>query len=279
MLRKRHEENQRSIPTWLNTFADLMSLLLCFFVFLFSMSTLDTQKAEQVAASFAKTAGIRSSGTSETAADASFQNGVKQISGLDAYTDGLTVKKETEYRNDTETSLEQKVNKEGTRQSEELEGKIQEALDEMKLHNTVSVDATAQYVQLTMEGSLLFDSGSTELKKESKDVLNKAGIILQKYAEGTIEIEGHTDNVPISNSNFSDNDELSSARALTVFRYLVSSTNLNPAHIRHSGRGDYVPVADNSTPQGRAENRRVEIRIYNIISSDASDRSTGLSKK
>jgi chemotaxis protein MotB len=264
MLRKRHEENQRSIPTWLNTFADLMSLLLCFFVFLFSMSTLDTQKAEQVAASFAKTAGIRSSGTSETAADASFQNGVKQISGLDAYTDGLTVKKETEYRNDTETSLEQKVNKEGTRQSEELEGKIQEALDEMKLHNTVSVDATAQYVQLTMEGSLLFDSGSTELKKESKDVLNKAGIILQKYAEGTIEIEGHTDNVPISNSNFSDNDELSSARALTVFRYLVSSTNLNPAHIRHSGRGDYVPVADNSTPQGRAENRRVEIRIYNI---------------
>lgn len=278
MLRKHHNENQKSVPVWLNTFADLMNLLLCFFVFLFSMSTLDAQKAEQVAASFARTAGIHTAETYGRDSETALQNGIRQIPGLEKYMDTAENKKEISDK-DTDSSLEKKVNQEGIRQSEEMEGKIQKTLNQMKLQNSVSVDATAQYVKLTMEGSLLFDSGSADLKKEAESILDKAGIILEKYADGTIEIEGHTDNVPISNSRFADNDELSSARALSVFRYLVSTTSLNPAHITHAGRGDYVPAADNSTPQGRAENRRVEIRIYNVISSDVTDRSQNSSEK
>ena len=81
-----------------------------------------------------------------------------------------------------------------------------------------------------------------------------------------IEIEGHTDNVPIHNSKFANNNELSSARALSVFDYLVETTTLNPANIKHTGRGEYVPVDDNSTPEGRSQNRRVEIKIYHTLS-------------
>lgn len=122
-------------------------------------------------------------------------------------------------------------------------------------------------MELTLKGSLLFDSGSAVLKEDVYPVLDQVGVILERYAEGTIEIEGHTDNVPMSSARYANNNELSDARALSVFDYLVAHTALNPANIKHSGRGEYVPVADNSTEEGRAKNRRVEIRIYNSYSS------------
>ena len=93
-------------------------------------------------------------------------------------------------------------------------------------------------------------------------------MILDRYAESTIEIEGHTDNVPINTSKFASNDVLSSYRALAMFDYLVQNTSLDPAMLKHSGRGEYVPVADNSTPEGRAKNRRIEIKIYNTLSGE-----------
>ena len=117
-----------------------------------------------------------------------------------------------------------------------------------------------------MNGSLLFDSGSAKIKDSAEVTLEKVAKILEAYAGGTIEIEGHTDNVPISNSQFKNNDELSDARALSVFEYLRDNAELDPALIKHTGRGDYVPIADNGTPEGRQLNRRVEIRIYNQLS-------------
>ena len=118
-----------------------------------------------------------------------------------------------------------------------------------------------------MKGSLLFDSGSVELKDAALPVLDQVGVILERYAQSTIEIEGHTDNVPMSGAKYSNNDELSSGRALSVFNYMMQTTGLDPATVKHSGRGEYVPVADNSTPEGRTMNRRVEIKIYNSLSS------------
>ncbi len=138
------------------------------------------------------------------------------------------------------------------------------ALVEDSLADQVSVSFTAQYVQLSMKGALLFDSGSDSLKDQAKEVLDKVGVILERYgSNSTIEIEGHTDNVPIHSARFADNEELSSARALSVFYYLTETTSLDPSDLRHAGMGDRVPVADNSTEEGRSKNRRVEIRIYN----------------
>ena len=164
--------------------------------------------------------------------------------------------------------IQTEVQEVGLQQSEAMAEKIEEALTENNLQNEVAMQVTAQYVQLTMKGALLFDSGSAQLREEAKPVLDKIGLILERYAEGTIEIEGHTDNIPISTSRFASNNELSSSRAISVFDYLVSVTNLNPAHIKNAGRGEYVPVADNSTAEGRAKNRRVEIRIYNDLSQE-----------
>ena len=138
----------------------------------------------------------------------------------------------------------------------------------MDITNQVDVNFTSQFVQLTLQGAILFDTGNADLKPGADAILDKVGSVLERYAGGTIEIEGHTDNVPMNRKGgkISNNDELSDARALSVFYYFIENTSLDPSKLKHSGRGEYEPVADNSTPEGRARNRRVEIRIYNPLS-------------
>ena len=145
---------------------------------------------------------------------------------------------------------------------------IEEAIKENNMADVVDIKFTAQYVELTLKGALLFESGSANLKDDVKPTLDKVGMILQKYSTGTVEIEGHTDNVPINTAKYPSNDVLSSYRALAMFDYLVQNTSLDPAQLKHSGRGEYMPVADNSTPEGRAKNRRIEIKIYNTLSGE-----------
>lgn len=99
-------------------------------------------------------------------------------------------------------------------------------------------------------------------------MIDKIGKLIEPYQQNIIEVEGHTDNVPIHSSKYEDNDVLSFYRARSVSDYLREITTLEPAHIKSAGRGEYVPIADNSTPEGRARNRRVVIKIYNSYSSE-----------
>ena len=267
MAKRREDEPPKGAPAWQSTFADLMNLLLCFFVLLFSMSTVDAQKFELIAASFSQTFSIFTAGSTMIGDGAMIGNGISQLPELDDFINSVGRMAENTPEMEQLDDLQSEVQAEGLKQSEEMAEKIEEAVEENNLTGDIEMQVTAQYVQLTMKGSLLFNSGSDELKGESKPVLDKVGVILERYAGGTIEIEGHTDNVPISGRRFSSNNELSAARALSVFDYMMENTNLDPARIKNSGRGEYVPIADNSTEEGRAKNRRVEIRIYNEISS------------
>ena len=90
-----------------------------------------------------------------------------------------------------------------------------------------------------------------------------------KYKGYSIEVEGHTDNVPVTkgNNKYKDNNELSSLRALSAFYYLVNEKGLDPSVVKYSGRGQYNPIASNRTEEGRQKNRRVEIKIFNELSS------------
>ena len=152
-------------------------------------------------------------------------------------------------------------------ESEQMAEQIETQAQESGIQNQVEVDFNAQYVLLTLNGALLFDSGSAEIREDAYPLVDKIGAILNNYNANIIEIEGHTDNVPISGGKFENNNVLSMYRALTVADYIRQITTLNPGLLKSSGRGDYVPVADNTTPEGRARNRRVEIKIYNSYSS------------
>lgn len=272
MAKRKPEEPKPGAPAWQTTFADLMNLLLCFFVLLFSMSTVDAQKFEMIAASFSETFSIFPAGASAIGDGVLISNGVSQLNELDEYINstGKTAESDTEVNQIKEQqSLAEKMEAEKMAASEELAEKVQEAVSESSLDKDIDITFTSQYVQLTLKGSILFDSGQSELKKESLPIIEKVAAILERYAESTIEIEGHTDNVPIrSSSKYESNDVLSSYRALSMFQYLVDNTSLDPAKIKHSGRGEYMPVADNSTPEGRAKNRRIEIKIYNTLSGE-----------
>lgn len=264
MAKRKPEEASGGSPAWIATFSDLMNLLLCFFVLLFSMSTVDAQKFELVAASFSEVFSIFSAGSTAVGDGVLISNGVSQLNELDQYVNSTGKAEDVDMEKlDALAELE----KEKLDKSEKLAEQVAEALAEASMADVVDVEFNSQYVQLTLKGALLFDSGSAELKEESMPVVSQVGKILEKYSESIIEIEGHTDNVPINSWRFANNDELSSARALAVFKYLTQNTSLSPAMIKHSGRGEYVPVADNSVPEGRAKNRRVEIKIYHSMSS------------
>ncbi len=267
MAKRKPDEPKKGAPAWQTTFGDLMNLLLCFFVLLFAMSTIDEDKQEQIIASFNDMFSVFDGGASAIGDGMLISNGVSQLNELDQYINSTGKMDQGEVLDEDMVSVQEKMEEAQMEESEEMAERIQEAVDEQGLGKEIDVDFTAQYVQLTLKGGILFDSGSVELKEEALPVLDQVGKILERYAQGTIEIEGHTDNVPMSGAKYSNNNELSSGRALSVFDYLMSVTNLSPADVKHSGRGEYVPIADNSTAEGRARNRRVEIKIYNSLSS------------
>ena len=263
MAKRKAEEPPKGAPAWQSTFADLMNLLLCFFVMLFAMSDIDKQKFELIAASFTQSFSVFSGGAQAIGDGLLISNGVSQLNELDEYM--TTMGKSADQTTEEKDKIEE-VKEEQLKESENLSELIEEALKEQNMEGMVDVDFTSQYVSLTLNGALLFDSGSADIKTDSLPILDKIGVILRKYGKSIIEIEGHTDNVPINTAQFKSNNELSSARALTVFEYLVEHADLDPAMVKHSGRGEYVPIADNSTPEGRAQNRRVEIKIYHTLS-------------
>ena len=276
MAKRKPDEPPKGAPAWQSTFADLMNLLLCFFVMLYAMSSIDEEKFELIAASFNQSFSIFSAGATAIGDGVLISNGVSQLNELDQYINSTgksdegevdeNLDKDKDKDADAESAMDT-IEEAGLQESEQMAENVQEAVNEKDLNGDIDVDFTAQYVELTLKGSLLFDSGSAVLKADVYPILDQVGVILERYAGGTIEIEGHTDNVPMSSARYANNNELSDARALSVFDYLVAHTALNPADIKHSGRGEYVPVADNSTEEGRAKNRRVEIRIYNSYSS------------
>jgi chemotaxis protein MotB len=145
---------------------------------------------------------------------------------------------------------------------------IQSAIERSGLQDQVEIDFNAEYVQLNLSGAILFDSGKADLISNAVPIIDKIGKILETYEKNIIEVEGHTDNVPIHSARYENNEVLSMYRALAVTERLRDNTSINPKYIKFAGRGDYVPVADNDTAEGRARNRRVEIKVYNSYNSD-----------
>lgn len=273
MAKKKREEAPKGSPAWMATFSDLMNLLLCFFVLLFSMSTVDAQKFEMIVASMQSSFSILPSGGSSMGEGQMVSAGVSQLEFLDNYyKEDTNSNSETKNENDTQNnqsqqSVEEAYQEQALAESEKMAEEIEEMAEAGGIQDQVEVDFNAQYVLLTLNGALLFDSGSSDIREDAYLLVDKIGAILNNYNQNIIEIEGHTDNVPISGGKYENNNVLSMYRALTVADYIREITSLDPGLIKSSGRGDYVPVADNSTPEGRARNRRVEIKIYNSYNS------------
>ncbi len=270
MARKRQEEPDSIEGGWINTFADLMNLLLCFFVLLFSMSTVDADKYEQIVASFSERINIFDGGGSAVGEGAFVSSGTSQKVTVEQFFNEFEENgsdpSQTEDSSELseEKKYEQKKLEELKEKTEEIYTEVSEMAAEKDVQDMINVnmDEKYQYVQISLNGAILFDSGSDEIKTSALGVLSKVGDILKVYDRHLIKIEGHTDDVKISSTKFPNNMWLSTARATRVFEYFKDQKKLNPKTLEATGLSEYHPVATNDTEKGRAKNRRVEIKIY-----------------
>lgn len=266
MAKKKPEEAPKGSPAWMATFSDLMNLLLCFFVLLFSMSTVDAEKFKMVVASMQSSFSILPSGGASIGDGQMVSAGVRQLEFLDTYYQEAA---NSASQDESEDSAEEEFKAQELAESEKIADEIESQLATYGLQDLVEVEFNAEYVQLNLSGAILFSPGKADILEEAYPIVDKISLILSGYPENIIGIEGHTDNVPLDPSNkYENNDVLSMFRALNVANYVKGQTDLNPAYIQFAGRGEYVPIADNSTPEGRARNRRVEIKIYNSYNSN-----------
>jgi chemotaxis protein MotB len=310
LARKKQEASSGGGAPWLNTFADLMNLLLCFFVMLFAFSDINQEDFQKVAISMSNAFNVFEGGGSSIGNGELISAGTSQLSQLDVYisqmgktsnqtgidTTGQADKSNpinTESGNQGSEDTQNPSDNQGSDFNESTQNvsineaiaKVEEKMadasagmydeisdltDQYNLSDYVelSIDPNSKYVELTLKGSILFDSGEAEVKKEALPILKSIGKILKKFEGYSVEITGHTDNVPVNTSEYRDNNWLSSARALNASEYLIDECKVDPTMLKYSGRGEYEPISSNSTEEGRAKNRRIEIKIYNEYSSN-----------
>ena len=268
--KKKQEEGAPGSPAWMATFSDLMNLLLCFFVLLFSMSSINAEKFEQVVASLTNSFTIFDDGNVGVSEGQLISNGISQLQNIGQY---FNDSGDSEEENDSSSTdpvdqYKEQLQEEQEQITTELYEEVVGQVDNNNIEDNVSVnmDENYQYVKISMYGAILFDSGKAEIKSDAVPVLSKIGDILKKYDKYLIKIEGHTDTVPVrNNSLYENNMALSTARACTVWEYFSDEKGLDPNTLEAAGRGEYDPVADNSTAEGRMKNRRVEIKIYSEL--------------
>ena len=229
---------EKGAPMWVTTFGDLMSLLLCFFVLLLSFSEIDRAKYKQVAGSMEKAFGVqRRTRVMES------PKGIKMIA----------------------RDFDQELI--ATRLKEEIGRELEEAFqkDLYDVRDQLDVGLEQDNLVIRMMGESTFDSGSADIRRKTRPLLTKIGQIIAK-ANKDIVIAGHTDNVPIHRGRgpYTSNLRLSSARAAAVAELLLASSKIDPARLSTMGFGEYRPIADNATVDGRQKNRRVEIIVGNI---------------
>lgn len=266
MARNKQEDPPMKTDGWMATFSDLMNLLLCFFVLLFAMSSVDQEKWQQLVASFASNFNVLNSGGEGIDNGKLIASGASQLTELSSYYASQGLNQEGS-ENSIDNALIQ-LEQEQLKESEEMGEIIDQILENKGLETEVEVQVTQSYVSLNMKGALLFESASDELTDDAHRILTEVAEILKLYEDNLIRIEGHTDNVPINTERFPSNNELSIARSMSVFYFLTNDRGLDDTNVEFSGFGERRPIASNDTAEGRAQNRRVEIKIYNSYNSN-----------
>ncbi|WP_019635661.1 OmpA/MotB family protein [Paenibacillus fonticola] len=277
--RQRRREGTETKDRWLITYADLITLLLIFFVIMFAMSRLDIEKYEVITQSLQLTfksgdsllekgSGITGSADRFTHRNppSAGDNGGKQAGNGEQGTNlGPDQQKESDAQQDLTAQAPLTERELSFRKQEEellqLMNVIEAYIKDNELEDQITVADLPKGISITLSDRFLFDVGKAELKQDSAKTLSKLASLFSKL-NTAISIEGHTDSLPIVRaSEYKDNWELSGARALSVLRYFIDTQKLDPHGFQYAGYADTRPEGDNTTEAGRQKNRRVEITV------------------
>lgn len=279
------------LPAWMGTFADLMSLLMCFFVLLLSMATMDANRFKKMADSLNDAFGVQRKiivydvvkGTSVIAQHFSPAAGDptildelrqqttdfdKEFLGKDSQADADS---KSEFKNEAQSEQQEdmqakaqvvteyvEATEKKIAQAEELAEEIKEFMIDEIEQDLLSVETDLARVVLRIHEKGSFSSGSAEFNPEFLPIMDKITAVVNGSA-GTVTVAGHTDNIPIKSGFYRSNWELSVARAVTVAQTLLNDGSVDEKRLVVEGHADTVPLVDNDTRKNRAQNRRVEI--------------------
>lgn len=232
MAREKKKSEGLSGNEWMSTYSDTVTLLMTFFVLLFVITSQNNESASKVVLE-----ALNGGGSSILQFDL-YDGEVPLIGGeSDIEGEGVLTKKEQTYK-----------------EAKDFLSNNQE------LKDIVTIEDNERGVLVQLKDNILFESASSQLREESKMILNKVSDLLSNL-DNDILVEGHTDNIPINTYDFPSNWELSADRAVNVVRYFVEARGLDPTRFSASGYGEYHPVAPNDTYENMAKNRRVNILI------------------
>ncbi len=253
------KKESKGVPAWVMTFADLMTLLMCFFVLLLAFSEMDVAKFKQLSGSMKEAFGVQAEvevrtipkGTSVVARE--FSPGKPEPTPIN------TVRQFTidSNRNTLDALDREKKEIEETR---EHARRLRLALKEEIKEGSVSIETEGRKVIVRIMEKASFESGFADVRPEFMPVLTKISGLIDN-ASGDVTISGHTDNVPISNERFRSNWELSTSRAVSVAHELLEVSPISEDKVTVTGHADTRPRAENDTAEGRAKNRRVDVMI------------------
>lgn len=248
MALKRDPEKHPNHERWLVSYGDLLTLLLAVFVVMYAMSQSDKKKVEEVAESLRESFGYSKASLGDRP--------VIIQSGAVSIVPNLRSKPVLAGR---ERTLSGKVRLyAGHSDFSSIKASIDAYLVKTGNNGKVAVEITRRGVVVSLKEAGFFDSGSSDLKAGSSETLSAIATTLNQYANA-FRVEGHTDNIPIHSAAFRSNWELSTARATNVVHFLTESAGFAPASVSAVGYGEYRPISDNESQDGRARNRRVDI--------------------
>jgi chemotaxis protein MotB len=247
-LGKKKAAKAENHERWLITYADLITLLLVFFIVLYAGSQEDSKKFAILAQ------GLRSAFNNPSNSGAGGQSAVFTGSGASDQ-GGVSQQQQVDFQ--------------------AIQSLIQQLSQKKGLGDAIHVREAPDEIDIDLTSDLLFPSGGADLRTEAGPALDAVAQAI-KDKPNQIRIEGHTDNIPINTVQFNSNWELSAGRATAVLRYLVESDGLPADHLFAAAYADTHPVADNSSADGRAQNRRAEIVLLYPAPTDptASDSAT-----
>ncbi|WP_227936572.1 flagellar motor protein MotS [Alkalihalobacillus deserti] len=247
-MKRRRRPEDKGAPKWMVTFSDMMTLILVFFILLFSMSVVDAQKFRAIAESFNQ----------------------RQVFEF--------MPSAIEFENPAEEGAEERKDPfegdfgkdESDVDMDELHKEVNEFLEDNELTELISASRDDRGVVLVLQERTLFESGEAKLLPTAEPFLTKVGTLL-KAIPNTVKVEGHTDSRPISTFRFPSNWELSGARASSVIRFLIGTHDLEANRFIATGYGETRPVVPNTTVENLQTNRRVVIVISDPSYDDGQD--------
>ncbi|MHB8121468.1 MAG: flagellar motor protein MotB [Desulfuromonadaceae bacterium] len=249
MALKKEPEKHVNHERWLVSYADFITLLFAVFVVLYAMGQSDKKKVEEVMQSIQSSFGMASAGATAPKINVIASQTITVIPSL---------KPELAISPMRRTRSGQAKTRAEEKDFRQIKSAVEAYLIKQGAQSKVTLEITRRGLIVSLKEAGFFNSGQANIKPEAYELINTIAEVMTQY-NNPMRLEGHTDNIPINTAQFPSNWELSTARATNGLKYLLKNFNVDANKISATGYAEFRPIADNSTPDGRARNRRVDL--------------------